>query len=192
MSSKKDEAAMAIMRHASFTEEIAEMILRPGGAHRALGALEREFYGLITVPDLSSADLIALAKMRCDLTQVYPDYRQWDMFEGADGRVIRGRDKTFRVSTWTPSRDVYSRDVREHFKANGFYGHAAAFIAWFINRMPRSPYAYATIPDDNGCYHSSGGMYAPRLESPGPTRILGLHSYYSCWDAGWTFVGFKE
>jgi hypothetical protein len=195
MTSKKDEAVSAIMRHKAFTEEIAEMIVQRGGVDRALMALEREFYQTITVPDLHHSDLLDLVKTRCDLTSLYYGYRGYDLFQTIDGGLISGRGRVFRFLIWKPQRKIASTEVREYFEAKGFYGHAPAFMAWLADKERKG--SYASIPNDKECFRMnarSGTVYAPCFQSAHGQRKLDWQSCYygDAWDEHWSFIGFSE
>ncbi len=186
--SKKEEAAFAIASHKLFTDELAEMIMRRGGADCALMALEREFFQTITVPNLHQTDFLDLVKTRCDLTYLYPGYRDEYMFS-----EWTGRGRTFRFLIWTPGRTVASREVREYFKAKGFYGHASAFMAWIADKKPVG--LYATIPDDKDCFLMNsrrGTIYVPLFQSTNGQRKLDWNDYYTDWGGDQSFVGFRE
>ena len=159
--------------------------------HPFRGTMMMPTRNIILVHDLPANELIALAKTRCNLTYIDPDYEKWDMFQGLDGKVISGRSKTFKSLVWKPGREVSSNEVREYFKAKGFAGHAAAFTAWVMENKPAG--YHASIPDDNGCWRDSGRLlYAPDSIFGDGSRRLDHDWVAHGWVDSWCFVGFRE
>lgn len=142
---------------------------------------------LITVPDLSAAELVAHAKKTLALHAPHPetDLETWDFIRDERG-------KTYEVQTGKLDRMfVLASKVREHF-TDGFVGNTAAFVAWVIKHNPEGH--YASFPEDDRLIRGVGFLCVPGFIRREPNmHMLSLHGVGDRrWGSHWIFVAFRE
>ena len=153
--------------------------------------IENRAANIIRVPDVSEHELVALAKLRGDLTFINSTYDAWQFHRGYDGEVICGRGEPFTFLTWKPGRRATSNEVRAYFKTRGFHGNVAAFIAWVMEFKPAGE--QASIPDDNACWrHPDRRLCAPHSCFGGGLRELSHRGVSAGWPDTVCFVGFRK
>lgn len=156
--------------------------------------------GIVTVPDLDAASLEKFVGERrypyCPTQLQRSVEGSWDYFTGIDGGRISGRGKRFQYLAFKDRirTHMFSEDVRNHFRKQGYYGHTAAFLVWltWCGIQTRC----ATIPEDNACYSVPGGRllapYTSSMSCSGRTRFVSYQDISMSWDEDFTFVGFRE
>lgn len=140
---------------------------------------------LITVPDLSAAELVAKAKRKLRPTVLSPNLTSWDFIRDERG-------KTYEVQVWKPGRAVVpAEEVRPHF-TDGFTGNTAAFVAWVTKNSPLG--FFASIPEDERLFRGGEYLRALSFGRDGGYRMLRLyHDVRGRWkDASWSFAAFRE
>lgn len=173
---------------AGLTAELARQInhdsgnaLAKTGIYAMLAAVNAD--GTITVPDLSAMDMLAVAKEKAVLTYLDFDYQKYAFIKDEKG-------KKFEVATWAPGRGVSSDAVREYFRALGFEGNPAAFVAW-ITKVDRDGW-YVSIPEDARCFAIGDALFAPYFGRDGSRRGLRLLRLANGWYSDRVFVAFRE
>ncbi len=138
----------------------------------------------ITVPNLTAAALIELAKKELKLTYLDDELAYWDFFKDEHG-------KTYEVQVWNPGREVIpATEVRKHFK-DGFVGNTPAFITWVIKHSPNG--YHASIPPNDRLFVSGNHLDAPRFVCDDEDREINLYSdVRNMWGNYWFFVAFRE
>lgn len=149
---------------------------------------------IIVVPDMAAVDLTALVIQELNLT---PDelrwYEEWDYYLDMNRNPISGRGKSFKWDLWKPGCKISSDEVREYFKARGFYGHAGAFTQWC--RVYGLQGHHASIPDYKNCMHvyrQGHSEFVPSSSINDDERELRGYGAFHSWPEYWSFVGFSE
>jgi len=152
--------------------------------------------GDILVPDLSPAELVALAKEKIDFTHLDSNFDTWNFcrYHSSEGQPVRSlevRGKRYEVLVWDASRFCITQDVREHFKDLGADGNTAAFIAWTAETKPRG--RYACIPSDDALLFrgADGRLCTPCFYIGSKGRQLFLVDVECVWTEGWMHVAFR-
>ena len=185
------ESVKAFMNGMDALEELRATKHLSEATKKKLGMERLEHERFIFVPDVEATELTAIAKQELDLTYINSDYELWDYYQGNDGKPISGRGKVFEVMMWKPGREVSTEEVRRHFEAEGFTGHAGAFTQW--RRVCGLQGFHASIPDDNGCWRrSDGALCAPYSYFSDGYRKLDHRWVNGRWDLSWSFVAFRE
>lgn len=142
--------------------------------------------GLVTVPDCSTAELIALARKKLKLNYVDPDYANYDFFRRS--RSVAGR--SYRVFVWSPDRAVTNREVRARFRTVHADGNPAAFIAWIMEEDPEG--RHASLPSGSFLYRDPDSwlVRVPHFVKDN-RRELGLYGIGRMWFAQWSFAAFR-
>ncbi len=155
---------------------------------------------IISVPDLSRAELYQLAKARIGVTSYDEAFENWDFYANQPTMLKKIAGKKYDVLTWHPKpvservetkRDrKYKTDdeVRELFEELGVEGNTAAFVTWLMDMKKIPMGCYATIPPQGKipCFYCNedGGR--------------GFYFKDACnenvwsYDDGWTLVAFRE
>jgi len=97
--------------------------------------------GVITVPDVSAAELVARAKREMDLDHLAPGLVGWDFYQRQSGNdqppvPIKVRGKRYEVLKWEPGKATKTQEVYDHFKPLEADGNVGAFIAWITETKP--------------------------------------------------------
>lgn len=140
---------------------------------------------LVTVPDLSSGDLIELVKRECKFTNFDEDLAAWDFIRDECG-------KTYEVRVYRPEREVIpAEEIRAYFKMFGFFGNTAVFVAWIAKHNPKG--SHASIPEDDSLFQRGDSLCALGFRHHGEDRLSDLdHDVRSRWRGRWSFVAFRE
>lgn len=141
---------------------------------------------IVTVPDMSAADLVALAKQNLALTHLDEDLPRWDFIQDERG-------KRYEVLIWSPGRDVVATDTRAYFSERKFNGNTAAFIAWVVARNPEG--YWASTPDEAARLWRdprSRRLCALRFIRDGADSWLNIDFVGNGWGSHWSLVAFRE
>jgi len=190
-------------------QAIAEKLARAQGAEKLENVFRAVLKGevrirledaaktFVVVPNLSPADLVALAMEKGNLTHLDPDlvawnYCQYRVEEGRPPRILEVRGKRYEVLTWKPGKGVTSQQVRDHFKDSGADGNTAAFVAWITETKPAG--YHASIPSDDALLFrlSDGYLCAPYFDCGDAHRKLNLRDIEGGWRVSCVFVAFRE
>ncbi len=107
---------------------------------------------LITVPDLSAAELTKLAREKLSLAYLDDDLVKWNF-------IMDERGKTYEVKSWKPAREVMPVvEVQNHF-TDGFVGNTAAFITLMIRDNPEG--YHSSIPESSRLLRNGCNVQAP-------------------------------
>lgn len=141
----------------------------------------------ITVPNLSAAEIVKLAKKEINLIYLAPELDTWDFIQDEQG-------KTYEVMKHDFGRKVSVKDVPAFFQERGFTGNTAAFIALMAREKPNG--YHASIPERLWRDPESGKLHVPHFAQFGGP-ILGLRWTGHDWSGddgcpGWAFVAFRE
>lgn len=143
--------------------------------------------GKLTVPVVSTADLVERVKVTLKATRVDPRYADWRFCEDLQSGV--GGD--FEFLTYRPTEDLSAEDIRQHFRVLGFYGHPAAFMAWLIEQKPQG--YRASFPEDGSCTRSDEDrLLAPSFHDCAGGITLSLHPLHVILDRGGEYVAFRQ
>lgn len=139
---------------------------------------------LITVPDLTTEQLLDQADQALKLTYLTADFETWDFV-----RFERG--KIYEVLVWTPGREVMTYEVQQYFESLKADGNTAAFVAWVAKADPEG--RHASIPlNYSRLFRSGKCLYAPTFFRDRDYRGLGHgDDIAKLWDDDWSFVGFR-
>lgn len=102
---------------------------------------------LVTVPNLSAAELVVEAVRKLSIYVLSPDYASWDFIRDERGR-------TYEAITWSPNsvrsmeEYVTMHEAREHFRRLGADGNTPAFIAWIMKNDPMGYWRSVPSEDD--------------------------------------------
>ncbi|MFA6161095.1 MAG: hypothetical protein WCT54_05975 [Patescibacteria group bacterium] len=177
--------------------EVKPALAEPNGGHPYRSTPTNGAADVVTVPDLSPAELVAWAHKKVDFTHVNPNLKAWDFNqyrvpEGQTPRYLEVRGKRYEMLTWRPGERVTTQQVRDHFAALKADGNTAAFIAWIAEK---NPVGWCTsIPSDDALFFRDGDgdlcvLYFGRDVAD---RGLNLDDVGHDWNAGWVFVAFRE
>lgn len=146
--------------------------------------------GRVTIPVLSTWDLIQRVREALDVTRIDPDYEHWRFCmhivqPGGEG------ESEFEFLTYRPTENLYPEAIRQYFKERGYFGHPAAFMAWLIDQGPRG--YRASFPEDEACYRSGNGrLKAPSFHACEGGITLSLHPLNVILDVGGVYVAFRQ
>ncbi len=199
-----EEVGQEALKELGLTKDDAQRLLGKGGEFKKelatlLVPVVRRFSmapNIVLVPDLAAVDLTALVKKDLNLTYLDADYARWNYYRDNDGKVIEGRGKKFEAMIYKPElgpNDVAASEaVRAYFRGRGFSGHAGAFTQWRRQNPGLMGY-HASVLEDNACWRDSDGrLYVPYSFFDGDDRKLDRDWVGRDWDAGWSFVAFRE
>lgn len=147
-------------------------------------------FDLITVPHVTSVELIDQAQEKLGLTYLDKAFGKWDFIRDELGNV-------YQVGIWTPRRSVRpSLEVRSHFQ-HGFVGNTTAFVVWATKFRPEG--WYASIPEDDKLFRGGGGLFEDDADLCAPYFYLdhelcglGMGCATERWGDGCTFVAFRK
>jgi len=139
----------------------------------------------VDVSNLSASSLVTKATMELKTTLCSRELQNWDF-------VRDERGKTYEVMTHSFGRDVSTDEVRNHFRALGFAGNTAAFVAWVTKHKPDG--YHASILDFGRLWRTADNtnLSTPFFKRNGDFLDLGLCSIEHKWGWGWIFVAFRE
>lgn len=156
---------------------------------------KRVSFSRVTVPDLSSAQLIEAARKR--FHDLDPDLVSWDFV-----RDERGKTFEFALFYTTMNQKCAPEQVHEYFRKLGMDGNIAAFIVWATCFNPAG--VYSTIPSEDSQMLRMGDdlCTAALLRFP-PKKLTDKLRSYLCLghnissasseeDVVWAYVGFRE
>lgn len=163
---------------------------------------------ILTIPDCSASDLIALAhakkrfSRRSNLVNFegkgWWDFYQYRVGEDRDRMSLEVRGQRFKTLRWKPDRNVTSAEVREHFKALHADGNVAAFIVWVMEKKHVPGGEYISIPSDDRLLLrlDDGTLCAPAYERVRFGRRLTRELNFIRVDLEWPrdtyFLAFRE
>lgn len=138
---------------------------------------------IVTVPDMSSADLIRHATQTLQGVSIDWEFESWDFLKDED------RGMSFEVRTHAFGRRVWTAEVCKHFLRGGYEGNTAAFIAYVIDRRPRGWITSLSV--------KMSRLYRDRSEHTFKAPCfkgvdLFLASVNDHWSSEWTFASFRR
>ncbi|GEM_PF-3212452 len=196
------------MKTATFDQylELGQMIKRGEVSKEALQAIiGHQFTGeishgvasmlkTITVPDLSSTELLRRVASWPGKTPQDPDLTRLDLYQNANGRPLEGQGEEYEVLVLAFAVKMETRDIISQFQLRGFDGNYMAFLAWTLEYQPLG--YYATLLQKPGLMFYQGKQeYGSTLLysqfSDVPARMT-LCSMSSVWQPPCNFVGFRK
>lgn len=150
---------------------------------------------LVTVPNLSAPDLLALVRDRVAPKSVDFAFTRWDFNTDRHGQALNGPGQIFEVLVWTPqaqrSAVITAEAARSELAAQGFVGHVGAFLAWHLSLGDRQG-QFACIPDADNCYFDPRGKPWVPYSYTAPGNVsFHVSPVTETWDHPFAFVGFR-
>lgn len=184
-------STLRCLAQAGANTEHADWIRGPGNAERLIKFIEErrslalsEQKLLVTVPDLTPANLVAQVHDTLTLTDFNESYASWDFIRDERG-------KTYEVLVWKPGRVVTSDEVRKHFAALGADGNTAAFLVWIVKNDPKG--WFVSIPSqDARLFQQAADFAAPGYYRGAGDRMLGFKFVDTEFHEDYCFIAFRE